>query len=94
MKNILKELKQDVLLNQSIKDYYTSVFPSDDLGKELPLNITFYDIFNALDNYSSVYSLMGNADDSIIRERLFERLAILIEVDYDYIYNQWMKCEC
>jgi hypothetical protein len=29
--------------------------------------------------------------DSIIRERLFERLAEELNVKYDYVYNLWIK---
>jgi hypothetical protein len=29
--------------------------------------------------------------DSVIRERLFERLAEELEVSYDYVYNLWIK---
>lgn len=72
-----------------IKDWYTAAFPTDDLGTELS-NATFYDLFEALDNYRDVYELLG-VGDSIIRERVFAELAKVMEVNYNYIYEQWMK---
>lgn len=73
-----------------IKDWYKGEYPTDKLGDDIKENITFYDIFDALDNYQDIYEIMG-VDDSIIRERVFEKLAELMEVDYDYIYEQWLK---
>jgi len=37
-----------------------------------------------------VYRYIG-VSDSIIRERLFERLAVELEVSYEYVYNLWLK---
>jgi hypothetical protein len=48
------------------------------LGKEV---ISY--IFNRQDN--------GNFDDSIVRERAFKKLSELLGVDYDYVYEQWLK---
>lgn len=75
----------------SIKDWYTKNFPEDDLGAELPADVTFYDLFDALDSYRDVYELMAPADDSVVRERLFSELADIMGTDYDYVYNQWLK---
>ena len=46
--------------------------------------------FECLDNYQDVYSLI-NVHDSLVRERLFNKLADIIRVNYNYIYNQWLK---
>ena len=73
-----------------IKDWYKEEYPTDKLGDDIKKDITFYDIFDALDNYQDIYETMG-VDDSIIRERVFAKLAELMEVDYDYIYDQWLK---
>lgn len=88
-----KEMKiiDNGLENQTLKEFYTTKYNTDELGNELDENVTFKDLFNALDGYHDVYDLMGGADDSIIRERLFEQLAIIMNVDYDYIYTQWLK---
>ena len=51
---------------------------------------TFEDLFNTLKNKIDVYSLFG-VGDSVIRERLFERLAEIEGVKYSYIYDLWMQ---
>jgi len=76
-------------LNVNVKQWYTSEFKSDELGYEIDDKITFEDIFIALDCYKNVYEVFGVVD-SVIRERLFEYLAFLMGVDYDYIYEQWL----
>lgn len=75
--------------NMKIKEWYTKEYASDDLGEELNENITFMDLFETLDRHKDVYELIG-VSDSIVRERLFEKLAEIMEVDYDYIYEQWI----
>ncbi len=75
--------------NIKIKEWYTKEYPSDDLGEELKDNVSFYDLYYALDRHNDIYDLIGVAD-SVIRERLFEKLAEIMEVDYDYIFEQWI----
>lgn len=77
-------------LAEPLKAYYCREYPEDELGQEMPEEPTFTTLFDYLDSYQDVYSLMGRASDSIIRERLFSRLAELMEADYDYIYQQWL----
>ena len=48
-----------------------------------------FSITNALDTYKDIYEVVG-VGDSVIRERIFVKLAEIMEVDYDYIYNQWL----
>lgn len=73
-----------------LKEYYIQSYPSDKLGEDINKDITFVDLFECLDNYQDVYSLM-NVYDSLVRERLFNKLASMMCVDYNYIYNQWIK---
>lgn len=79
-------------MKEKIKEWYRKTFPTDELGKELNSKLTFQDLFDVLDARKSVYDNVGVAD-SVVRERLFSRLADLIEADYGYIYDQWMLCE-
>ena len=76
--------------NQNIKKWYLETYPEDELGIHLNDNITFEGLFETLDNYKCVYEFLGNAD-SVIRERCFKELAKIMEVDYDYIYEQWLR---
>lgn len=76
--------------NIKVKQWYISTFHTDELGTELNSLITFKDVFNTLDSYQDIYKLLG-VDDSIVRERVFAKLSEIMKVDYDYIYNQWLK---
>jgi hypothetical protein len=78
--------------NTVIKDWYIATYPTDELGQELNDSITFYGLFESMDNYKDVYEVLG-VSDSLVRERCFEQLAKIMKVDYDYIYNQWMLCK-
>jgi len=51
---------------------------------------TFAGLLNQLIVSGDVYRYIG-VSDSVIRERLFERLAEELEVSYDYVYNLWLK---
>ena len=73
-----------------VKVWYLLNYPTDDLGHEINKFVTFYDIFYALDTYKDIYEVLG-VGDSIIRERVFQELARIMEVDYDYIYEQWLR---
>lgn len=76
-------------MNTKIKEWYMVEYPTDELGVEINNDITFEDMFVVLDTYGDVYEAL-NVGDSIIRERVFSKLADLMEVDYDYVYKQWL----
>lgn len=73
-----------------IKEWYIKEYPTDELGVEINNKITFKDLFIVLDTYKDVYEAL-NVWDSIVRERVFDKLAKIMNVDYDYIYEQWLK---
>lgn len=72
-----------------IKDWYTKEYPDDEMGQKLKDDLDFYDLFDALDNYKDIYEFVG-VDDSLVRERVFEKLSEIMKCDYDYIFDQWM----
>jgi len=74
----------------TIREFYLKNYPTDDLGLELYNTPTFAGLLNQLIVGGDVYRYIG-VGDSIIRERLFERLAEELEVSYDYVYNLWLK---
>ena len=76
-------------MRTNIKQWYHETFPTDDLWTEIKDDACFEDLFDALDHYQDVYEILPH--DSIVRERCFERLAEIIGMDYDYIYEQWMR---
>ena len=77
-------------MNKNIKNWYMAAFPSDDLGAEINENATFNDIIHALLAHKDVYTVFG-VGDSLVRERIFEELAGLLNVDYDVIYDSWLE---
>jgi len=76
--------------NMNIRQFYLENYPTDDLGLELNETPTFAGLLNQLIVSGDVYRYIG-VSDSVIRERLFERLAEELEVSYDYVYNLWLK---
>jgi hypothetical protein len=55
---------------------------------ELNETPTFAGLLNQLIVGGDVYRYIG-VGDSIVRERLFERLAEELNVKYDYVYELW-----
>lgn len=75
---------------EKIKTWYNTTY-NDDLGQEIKDDVTFYGLFETLDRHKDVYEYLGENIDSIVRERVFEKLAEIMEVDYNYIYEQWLE---
>lgn len=73
----------------NINEFYTQNFPTDELGIDINPTATFGGLFRALDNYEDIYEYIG-VGDSLVRERVFEQLAIIMGVSYDEIYSQWL----
>ena len=76
-------------MKQNIRNWYIEKYPTCEMGEFIRPEITFSDCFVALDTYKDFYAVIG-VIDSIVRERVFSKLAELMEVDYNYIYNQWL----
>jgi hypothetical protein len=73
-----------------IKEFYLENYPTDNLGLELNETPTFPGLLNQLIVGGDVYNYIG-VGDSLIRERLFQKLAESINTSYDYVYNLWLK---
>ena len=72
-----------------VADWYAVAFPHDEWGNEMMnKGIIFQDVFECLQTGFNVYALLG-AGDSVVRERVFNALATLMDVDYDVVYFQW-----
>ena len=80
----------DSSLNEKVYDYYINTFSDDELADEIDPDVTFKDVLDALINDNDVYGVIG-VGDSIIRERVFDRLSELLNVDYDAIYDTWIE---
>ena len=73
-----------------IRDWYRWAYPNDDLWDCINQNATFQDAFECLQVGFNFYTFLG-VDDSCIRERVFDALAILMGCDYEHIYYQWLN---
>jgi hypothetical protein len=74
----------------TIREFYVKNYPSDDMGDGINPTATFAGLLNQLIVGGDVYEYLY-VYDSIVRERLFERLAEELNVKYDYVYNLWIK---
>lgn len=73
-----------------IREFYLENYPNDELGLELNETPTFAGLLNQLITNSDVYRYIG-VSDSLVRERLFTKLAEELNTTYDYVYNLWLK---
>ena len=73
-----------------IREFYLENYPTDNLGLELNETPTFAGLLNQLITNSDVYRYIG-VSDSLVRERLFTKLAEELNTTYDYVYNLWLK---
>lgn len=71
-----------------IRDWYMTTYPEDPEGAKISPQASFED----MDHYEvrHIYDYLGDID-TIIRERVFEKLAQLLNVDYQYIYEIWIN---
>lgn len=74
-------------MENNIREWYMNAYPTDELGCELYDDVTFAELSNDLGN---VYDVIG-VGDSLIRERIFSKLSELMNVDYSYVYKQWLN---
>lgn len=74
---------------RNLKDFYTKNYPTDGAADMLYDNTTFGGLLWTIVKGNDVYKYMG-VGDSIVRERLFSRLAQFLNKDYNYVYKIWM----
>ena len=72
-----------------LKNYYRKTHPDDPEGYRIKEDSTFGGLLEAIEKHEDVYEYIG-VGDSIIRESLFNRLAIVLGVDYGVIYHKWL----
>jgi hypothetical protein len=77
-------------LNKKIRDWYIKTYPTDEEGKEIDDKITFKAFYGYLWQGYDVYDVL-EVNDSLIRERVFEKLSEILGVDYDVVYKKWLQ---
>lgn len=85
---ILIYIRMKETLYTQIKDWYLVQFSSDELGTELRRWITFRNVLELLlkREWERIYDMIW-VDDSVVRERIFEKLSEILDIDYDIIYD-------
>lgn len=83
------DMKTDYQVTMNIKDFYLSNYPSDEVGREINKDANFFGLYNELVNGGQVYEYL-HVYDSLVRERLFQEMARLLNKPYSYIYNLWI----
>ena len=84
-------LTETALKQIKFKQWYMENYPGDELGAQMDNNATFYDLFETLDQYKNIHEKF-QIEGAILRERLFEKLAEILDCDYDDVYYQWRDC--
>lgn len=80
-------------LDKGVRNWYLENYPTDDMGIEINESITFIELYSVLMAKRNFYEAVGNGIDSIIRERIFEKLSQELSVDYGVIYNMWLSAD-
>lgn len=73
-----------------IREYYMRTYPSDPYGAELNPDITFRDLLEGMMQGYDVYEMLGDGSDSLMRERVFERMSDVYGITYESIYELWL----
>lgn len=87
MGRINKDFLRTATPDTIVRTWYHKAYPTDPEWKSLE-HFTFYDVFELLDNYYN-----PEFGDSILRERIFQELANVMDVECNYIYDQWINCK-
>ena len=79
-------------MDEKMSDWYREAYPTDsEMADEMEIvGSTFNDLWRDLNLGRDVYKTIG-ADDSIVRERVFQHLSELTGKQYRTIYNMWLK---
>ena len=77
-------------METKVRDWYVNAYPTDDMGRDIKESVTFGGVKECLRDGVDVYGYIG-VSDSIVRERIFARLATLWNKPYRYVYDLWLN---
>jgi len=86
--NTNKLVPDKIMIKTRIKNWYKIRYSDDELGNSINKEVTFEHLFYALDCHADIYKFLG-VGDSLIRERVFNKLAQLMGCDPKYVFDQW-----
>ena len=72
-----------------LKSWYNSEYPSDEMGRGLRKRLSLEAIYENLGKVD-IYDMI-DVVDSLIRERIFVKIAEIKGVDYDHVYRKWLN---
>ena len=76
---------------ECVRGWYEEAYPTDRLGRDFPADVTFWDCADSLNSGRGIYRLLGGAVDSVVRGRIFTKLAEIFGVERDSVYLLWMN---
>ena len=76
-------------LRTKVKSWYKREYKDDDLAEEIDPKVTFEDVYESFQT-NDFYNVIG-VNDSIIRGRVFMKLAELLGCSYDEVYYMWLN---
>ena len=92
--------KRRTLLRKSMGSGLVLLLGNEDAAFNYPANqyhfrqdssfLYYFGLDQALSNCQYVYEYL-NVYDSIIRERLFEKLSLILNCEYEVIYQRWLS---
>lgn len=85
----MKSVSKETEFKSNIKSWYAANY-DDELTEQLNPDLTFKALWDAMCEGFDVYDTLG-VSDSLVRERVFERLAALLNVDYNVVYYTWLN---
>ena len=85
-----EKLNEDLEDGLRVREWYVAAFPNDELGWEINADATFDGVQKAVDEGADVYALL-EVNDSLIRERVFDKLSDITGVPYDDIFEKWVN---
>ena len=73
-----------------IKTWYLITYPEDIMGAYLKWGVTFENLYNGM-SFGKDYAAIVGESDSVVRERIFEKMAEIFSVSYEEIYEMWLN---
>lgn len=80
----------DIKQTDNVREWYTLAFPGDELAVGINPSLTFDDTLAAVPTGDGFYTALGDAADSLLRERIFEELCNRYGYTYDEVYDSWL----
>lgn len=80
----------DIKQTDNVREWYTLAFPNDELAVGINPSLTFDDAIAAVPTGDGFYTALGDAADSLLRERIFEELCNRYGYTYDEVYDSWL----